>query len=55
MKLSKQETPSINITINRVIRKKKWLWKKVKQNQTEKDWQEFKDIRKKVKKSIENK
>ena len=39
----------MNTTIKRQIRKNKRLWKKAKRNETEENWQEFKDMRKKVK------
>ena len=47
-----QDTPWMNTTIKRQIRKKKRLWKKAKRNETEENWQEFKDMRKKVKKNM---
>ncbi|XP_072042992.1 uncharacterized protein [Amphiura filiformis] len=48
----KQLSSWMNNTIKREIRKKKRLWKKAKRNNTEKNWDEFKEMRKKVKSSM---
>ena len=44
-----QHVPWMKITIKRLIRKKKRLWKKAKKTNKEEHWQEFKDTRKAVK------
>ena len=44
-----QDVPWIGNPIKRLIRKKKRLWKKARRTKAEKDWEEFRSLRKQVK------
>ena len=47
-----QDVPWMNATTKRLIRKKKRVWKKAKKHNNEQTWQEFRDMRKKVKQQM---
>ncbi|XP_072028193.1 uncharacterized protein [Amphiura filiformis] len=47
-----QDVPWMNMTIKRQIRKKKRIWKKAKRNVSEKNWKDFREIRKVIKSSM---
>ena len=49
---SYQDVPWMSTSTKRLIRKKKRVWKKAKKHNDEQTWQEFRDIRKKVKQQM---